>query len=235
MDRTFVPTKPILEELTTHGIDRLEYLPNGVDLSLFNTSHRSQSWRERITKEDKPVVLFVSRLVWEKDLAVLAEAYKILRQKRLDFEMVIVGDGHAREEFQEMMPGAHFLGYQSGQNLVESYASSDIFVFPSTTETFGLVTVEAMASGLAPIAAKVGGAVGIIEEGRSGLFAQPFSGEDLADGVEHLITNREMRIALANGALRRSLDFSWESILAQLFRSYQSVINERKRDLARAA
>ena len=235
MDRTFVPTKPILDELRDHAVDRLEYLPNGVDLSLFNPGRRSQTWRDRITNTNKPIVLFVSRLVWEKDLAVLAQAYKILRQKELGFEMVIVGDGHARKEFQEMMPEAHFLGYQSGQALAECYASSDIFVFPSTTETFGLVTVEAMASGLAPVAAKVGGAVGIIEEGTSGLFAKPLDGKDLALGVERLIVSKDMRLELSQGALRRSLDFSWESILAQLFDSYQSVIYDHKRHLARAA
>lgn len=235
MDRTFVPTMPILFELRDHDIDRLEYLPHGVDLSLFNPGRRSQAWRDRIAKDNKPVVLFVSRLVWEKDLEVLAQAYKILRQKDLRFEMVIVGEGHASKEFQEMMPGAHFLGYQSGDALAASYASSDIFVFPSTTETFGLVTVEAMASGLAPIAAKVGGAAGIIEEGTSGLFARPRSGEDLAQGVEHLIVDEGMRTRLSKGALRRSLEFSWESILSQLFDSYQSVINEHDRHLARAA
>jgi len=235
MDRTFVPTVPILQELRDHAIDRLEYLPNGVDLSLFNPSRRSQPWRERITKDKKPVILFVSRLVWEKDLAVLAQAYKILCAKGLEFEMVIVGDGHARKEFQEMMPGAHFLGYQSGHTLAESYASSDIFVFPSTTETFGLVTVEAMASGLAPVAAKGGGAVGIIEEGTSGLFAAPLSGADLAHGVERLIINEHERVRLALGAVQRSHDFSWDSILVQLFQSYQAVIDEHQRSLARAA
>ena len=235
MDRTFVPSRPILHELTEHDIGRLEYLPNGVDLSLFNANRRSQSWRDKITKDNKPVVLFVSRLVWEKDLAVLAQAYQILRQKGFGFEMVIVGDGHARKEFQQMMPGAHFLGYQSGQTLAESYASSDIFVFPSTTETFGLVTIEAMASGLAPVAAMVGGAVGIIEEGKSGLFAQPLSGDDLARGVERLLVHEGLRRELADGAIQRSSEFSWDSILAQLFDSYQSVICEHPKHLALAA
>ncbi|MCX6135729.1 MAG: glycosyltransferase family 1 protein [Ignavibacteriales bacterium] len=235
MDRTFVPTTPILDELREHSIDRLEYLPNGVDLNLFNPSRWSLLWRENISPDNKPVVLFVSRLVWEKDLAVLAQAYQILRQKRTDFEMVIVGDGHARKEFQDLMPGAHFLGYQSGLTLAESYASSDIFVFPSTTETFGLVTIEAMASGLAPIAAKVGGATGIIQEGKSGLFAKPLSGEDLAHGVDGLLDEKRMRQQLAEGALQRAQEFSWEKILSQLFDSYQSVINEHKRQHARAA
>ncbi|MGA3244925.1 MAG: glycosyltransferase family 1 protein [Bacteroidota bacterium] len=235
MDRTFVPTTPILEELTQHEISRLEYLPNGVDLNLFNPSRRSQAWRENVTRDDEPVVLFVSRLVWEKDLAVLSRAYRILREKRTDFEMVIVGDGHARKEFQDMMPRAHFLGYQSGLALAESYASADIFVFPSTTETFGLVTLEAMASGLAPVAAKVGGATGIIREGKSGLFATPLDAEDLAYRVGQLLDYKSLREELARGALQRAQEFSWENILSQLFESYQSVINEYKRHHARAA
>jgi glycosyltransferase involved in cell wall biosynthesis len=235
IDRTFVPTKPILTELQEHNIERLEYLPNGVDLSLFNPNHRSQEWRQNITREDKPVVLFVSRLVWEKDLAILAQAYQILRERRTDFEMVVVGDGHARQEFQAMMPGAHFLGYQSGLTLAESFASSDIFVFPSTTETFGLVTLEAMAAGLAPIAAKIGGATGIIQEGISGLFAKPLNGEDLANGVQKLLDNKPLRQELAAGAFQRAQEFSWENILSQLFDSYESVIYEHKRHQARAA
>ena len=235
MDRTFVPTMPILEELREHGINGLEYLPNGVDLHQFNVGHRSRLWRERISKEGKPVVLFVSRLVWEKDLAVLAQAYQILQGQRRDFEMVIVGDGHAREEFRGMMPGAHFLGYQSGKTLAESYASSDIFVFPSTTETFGLVTLEAMASGLAPVAAKIGGATGIIQEGISGLFAAPLSAKELAGGVGRLLDDASLRTQLAAGALQRAQQFSWDSILSQLFDSYQSVINEYNRRRVRAA
>lgn len=224
INRTFVPTLPILRELEKHGIHHLEYLPNRVDLRLFHPRHRSQHWRERFHAANRPIVLFVSRLVWEKDLRILAEAYTILRARHIDFEMVVVGDGHARREFQHMMPGARFLGYQSGQTLAESYASSDIFVFPSTTETFGLVTVEAMASGLVPVAAKVGGAEGIIEDGVSGLFAQPHSGIDLARKIEWLIDNQQDRWHIAEQALRRAKEFRWEKILDQLFQSYQEVI-----------
>ncbi|HTY37631.1 MAG TPA: glycosyltransferase family 1 protein [Bacteroidota bacterium] len=235
VDRTFVPTEPILEELALHGIRHLEYLPNGVDLDLFNPGRRSMAWRERFSPDGKPILLFVSRLVWEKDLAVLAEAYRILRARRSDFEMVIVGDGHARVEFQAMMPGAHFLGYQSGVTLAESYASSDIFLFPSTTETFGLVTLEAMASGLAPVAAKVGGATGIIREGESGLFAAPLNAEDMADRVSVLLDHKTIRDNLAAGAVTRARKFSWSSILSNLFSSYRQVVNEHHVRSAQAA
>ena len=133
MDRTFVPTAPILDELAAHGIRRLQYMPNGYDSALFNPAASSTEWRRRFGGGDTPILLFLSRLVWEKDLRVLAEAYRALREQGCDFEMVVVGDGPARGEFAQLMPGAHFLGHLSGRALSEAYASSDIFVFPSTS------------------------------------------------------------------------------------------------------
>ncbi len=236
VDRTLVPTTPILQELREHGVQRLEYLPNGVDTAMFNPLYRSNEWRQRFAHGEKPIVLFVSRLVWEKDLRILAQTYQELQSKRSDFEMVIVGDGHARQALEAMMPGAHFLGYQSGKTLSESFASADIFVFPSTTETFGLVTLEAMASGLAPVAAKVGGAVEIIQEGRSGLFAEPLNGPDLTKKVEWLLDNPNYRKVIADHALDRAQEYRWERILDQLFESYKAVIEEfRLRRFPRAA
>ena len=236
VDRTFVPALPILRELDQHGIQRLEYLPNGVDTGAFSPLYRSEEWRRRFGNGEKPVILFVSRLVWEKDLRVLAQTFTELRSHRDDFEMVIVGDGHARQELQEMMPGAHFLGYQSGRTLAESFASADIFVFPSTTETFGLVTLEAMSSGLAPVAAKVGGAVGIIQEGSSGLFAEPLNGTDLAKKVEWLLDHPNHRKVFAEHALARAQEFRWDRILDRLFESYKEVIESfRRRRFPRAA
>ncbi len=224
VDRTFVPALPILDELSAHDMHGLRYLPNGVDLSLFHPKNRSVEWRRAITGEtDKPIVLFVSRLVWEKDLSDLAGMYNILRNKRNDFTMVVIGDGHARADFEAMMPGAKFLGYQSGAALAQSYASSDIFVFPSTTETFGLVTVEAMASGTVPVAAKIGGAMGIIQEGTSGLFAQPHDPASMAQGVEFLLDHADRRESMAAGALLRAQDFGWIRILNQLFEHYADV------------
>ncbi len=224
IERTFVPTVPILQELEARHIRNLQYLPNGIDLSMFHPKYRSQQWRERFTTENRPIVLFVSRLVWEKDLRVLAEAYQILRSRHVDFELVVVGDGHARQEFQKMVPGAHFLGHLTGRALAESYASSDIFVFPSTTETFGLVTLEAMASGLAPVAANVGGATGIITDGVSGLLAQPQHAHDLAMKLEWLIDNDTERWFIAENALCRAREFDWNKIMGQLFASYDDVI-----------
>ena len=228
VDRTLVPTKPMLHELAENNIQRLEYLPNGVDTGLFTPERRTNAWRAQFGGGSKPIILFVSRLVWEKDLRVLARAYQQLKTKRNDFDMVIVGDGHARSEFEEMMPGAHFLGYQTGVTLAESFASADIFVFPSTTETFGLVTLEAMASGLAPVAAKMGGAIEIIEEGTSGLFAKPLDSAELAQKVEWLLDHPNYRRTISEQAHRRAQKYRWDSILNRLFTLYEDVIHQAK-------
>lgn len=224
VDRTFVPALPIMDELFAHELHGLHYLPNGVDLSLFNPGNRSEEWRKKFSGETgKPIVLFASRLVWEKDLADLVALHNILRKKRDDFTMVVVGDGQARTEFEPMMPGAKFLGYQSGATLACSYASSDIFVFPSTTETFGLVTVEAMASGAVPVAAKTGGAMGIIEEGISGLFSQPHEPAEMARQIEFLLDHPAERSVMTAGAISRAQEFGWEKILDRLFQQYTDV------------
>jgi glycosyltransferase involved in cell wall biosynthesis len=230
MDRTFVPTRPILDELAANNIQRLEYLPNGVDVNLFTPNRRSDVWRKRFGGGEKPIILFVSRLVWEKDLRVLAGMHDLLRSRRDDFVMVIVGDGHARAEFEQMMPGVHFLGYQSGTTLAESFASSDIFVFPSTTETFGLVTLEAMASRLAPVAAKAGGAEELLEHGKSGLLAEPFSAGDLARKVEWLLDYPRYRQKISEQAYVRAHEYRWETIHGRLFSNYSDVIEEHNRN-----
>ncbi len=235
MHRTFVPTRPILAELKENGISKLEYLPNGVDMDLFNPTRRSAHWRSRFGGGDKPIVLFVSRLVWEKDLRVLAGMHDLLRSRRDDFVMVIVGDGHARCDLEHMMPEARFLGYQSGTTLAESFASSDIFVFPSTTETFGLVTLEAMASRLAPVAAKAGGAEELLEDGKSGLFAEPLNAADLAHNVERLLDYPRFRDALSRQAFQRANNYRWENILSRLFTAYEQVIEEYHRTKYRHA
>lgn len=225
IDRTFVPTRPIMEELLQHNFHELEYLPNGVDGVVFNPKRRSFVWRKQFGNATKTIILFVSRLVWEKDLQVLVEVNKILKEKRNDFEIVIVGEGPARKEFQAKMPAAHFLGYQSGIPLAEIFASSDIFAFPSTTETFGLVTLEAMASGLVPVAANAGGAVDIIEDGKSGLFAAPKNGKDMAEKIEYLLDHPEKRKVMGRNASARSSVYHWQNIFEQLFSSYKDLQN----------
>lgn len=229
LDLTLVPTRSILKELDERGVQRLFHLPNGVETTSFSPNHRSQEWRRLVGAENKIIILFVSRLVWEKDLRILAEVFRILKSRRDDFVFVVIGDGHARADLETMMPQTRFLGFQSGKALQESYASADIFLFPSTTETFGLVTIEAMASGLVPVAARAGGTVDIIEDGISGLLAQPHDAADMARCTEQLMDNPGLRHMMRQRAILRAQEFDWKLIMEKLFRTYEEVIREARK------
>ncbi len=223
-DRIYVPSLPILEELLSHGIKNLEYLPHGVDTSLFHPSHYSDSWKNRHGIEKKYALLFVGRLVWEKDLHTLADTYSILEKKRNDIAFVLAGDGPIRNELEHQMPKAVFLGYTSGEDLSEAFASSDIFVFPSTTETFGNVTLEAMASGIPPVCANQGGASGFIKDGVTGLFAKPQDPADFAAKIETLLDAPEQRAQMASDAFIYAQEQTWESSFERLLISYGDIL-----------
>ncbi len=225
-EKVFVPSVPIMHELALHGFKTIEYLPHGVDTEIFNPAYKNENWKKDLGIQDRTALLFAGRLVWEKDLATLAETYKLLSSKRNDLVFVIAGEGPIKDELKRQMPGAIFLGQLSGAELSTAYASSDIFVFPSTTETFGNVTVEAMASGIPPICAREGGAYGIIDEEVNGLIAAPRDPLDLAQKIELLADNPVLRKQLAGNALHFAGSQSWDNIFDKLFTSYRGIISK---------
>lgn len=225
--RTLVPSVPILEELSRHGIRNLRLLPHGVDIAQFSPDFKSRRWKTEIGAGARKVLLYVGRLVWEKDLATLAAAYSILKKRREDVVLVLVGDGPVKNDLQHLVPDAIFLGYRSGRELSECYASSDVFVFPSTTETFGLVTLEAMASGIVPVCADAGGAAGIITHGETGFLARPRDAEHFADLCLQLLGDDDARIRMAESAWRYASAQSWDAIVDRMLAEYSSVIAER--------
>ena len=233
--RVFVPSQPIFDELTARGLNTIEFLPHGVDTNVFNPSFRSTEWRRRVGAESKHLLLFAGRLVWEKDLKTLAETYKVLMAKRNDVVLVLAGDGPFRGELERMMPEARFLGHQSKHDLATAYASSDVFVFPSTTETFGNVTLEAMASGLPAVCAREGGAYGIIDHGQTGLVAAPRCPHDLAGHIEYLLDSPERRESMSRAALRFAQQQQWGNIFDRLFQSYDDVIREFSHTILRGS
>jgi glycosyltransferase involved in cell wall biosynthesis len=230
-EAVYVPSQPIMDELSKQGLETIKFLPHGVDAELFNPSFKSLEWKEAIGCKDKKVILYSGRLVWEKDLKVFAEAYRIIKTKRNDAEFVLAGDGPIRSELKELMPDAVFLGYQSGIGLSTAYASSDIFAFPSTTETFGNVTVEAMASGIPPVCVREGGAYGIIKEGITGLIAEPHNAESLAGEITYLLDNDVLRKDIGLNALEYSKTLSWDRIIMRLIESYNEIIDNHKKML----
>ncbi|OGZ33913.1 MAG: hypothetical protein A2174_03450 [Candidatus Portnoybacteria bacterium RBG_13_41_18] len=219
------PSDVITQELANHGIPSVQTIPWGVEFARFNTSFRSDEWRNQILKgQNKDILLYVSRLTWEKDLRTLAGAYKLLKSKRDDFVMVVGGDGPARKELKFLMPGAVFLGRLGGLELSQSYASSDIFVFPSTTETFGNVTIEAMASGLVPVVADAGGSKSLVKNGETGFLARPKDPQDTFDKVSILLDDPQLRERMRNAGLDFVKNFTWEKVFDGFLQIYSKVL-----------
>ena len=227
--KTFIPTEPILEELAQHKIRNLSLLPHGVDTDVFSPKYFSETWKEKIGAKGKTVLLYVGRLVWEKDLATLAAAYSILKKQSDQFVLVLVGDGPIKKDLALLMPDAIFLGFQSGTDLSTCFASSDIFVFPSTTETFGMVTLEAMASRLVPVCANAGGASGIIRHGETGFLAQPHNAEDFARHCFDLVRSPERRSIIAENAYGYAHTQNWDAIIDRMLMEYAGVIEAKQR------
>jgi phosphatidylinositol alpha 1,6-mannosyltransferase len=230
---TFVPSQPILNELREHRIRNLSLLPHGVDTDAFSPRHAASGWKRDVGVDGKLVLLYVGRLVWEKNLGVLAAAYRLIRRERDDVALVLVGDGPARAELEHLLPDAIFAGYRSGTALAAAYASADVFVFPSTTETFGMVTLEAMASGLAPVCANKGGAADIIRNGENGMLADPGSADDFAACCLRVIADASLRRDMSARALAFATQQSWDAVVARMLDEYcrvvQRVRGKRKR------
>jgi glycosyltransferase involved in cell wall biosynthesis len=164
----------------------------------------------------RTVVLFVGRLVWEKDLRTLAAASHILEQTKPEVAFVLAGDGPVREELRALMPGALFLGHISGMSLAEAYASSDILAFPSTTETFGNVILEALASGLPAVCAREGGAYGSVEDGVTGFVTHPKDPAHLAERISFLADHPEQRLLMSHHARRYAERNANEALFGKL-------------------
>ena len=234
-----VPSQPIMDELSGHGFRRLRLLPHGVDTDTFRPELRSATWKARHgIPAGHHVLLYAGRLVWEKDLRTLVATYEHLRSARSDISFVLAGDGPIRQELESLMPRAIFLGHLSGRSLAESYASADLFVFPSTTETFGNVILEAMASGIVPVCAHKGGAAGVIEDGVNGILCEPWRGEAMGLAIDTLLNDPVRRRSLARNALAHARQQSWQSIIRQMLGIYADVLRQysaRGRRRTRAA
>jgi glycosyltransferase involved in cell wall biosynthesis len=199
--------------------------PRGVDTVDFNPGKRSSLWRAKYgIGESELVVVFVSRLVREKQLDTLAAALRLMEARGIIHRSVIVGDGPERAALERKLPHAVFTGFLEGEELAEAYASSDIFVFPSETETFGNVTLEAMASGLPCVCADATGSRSLVVHGRTGYLAKPGCAQEFADHITALVRDAELRRQVGMAARQRSLEFSWDETMARIHGYYKSLL-----------
>lgn len=213
---TMVPTEPLRRELTAAGFRNVQVVARGVDTRGFAPAFRSdelrRSWQ---AGPDDLVVLCVGRLAAEKNLPLLARAFDAIRREDPRARLVLVGEGPQRAELARALPEACFAGQQRGAALAAHYASADLFVFPSLTETFGNVTAEAMASALPVLAFDYAAAAQLIRSGESGMLV-PFGDEDeFVRGAVVLARSQAHRRALAAAARRRALLQDWDDVIVR--------------------
>ena len=211
---TLVPTEGIRRELLDHGYENIEIIGRGVDTQLFHPARRDPALRARWGVADhETVALYVGRLAAEKNLALVFRAFDAMREAHPATRLVLVGDGPERANWQARRPDAIFCGTQIGEALAAHYASGDVFLFPSLTETWGNVTIEAMASGLAVVAYDCAAAEEIIRHGENGLKAPP---EDQAAFIAQAVSlapDRELQQRLGRAAAARAAQLSWDAIV----------------------
>lgn len=228
--RVYAPSWSIIRELQAEGISNLELWSRGIDLSAFSPGFRDPALRRELgADENHPLLLFVSRLVKEKDLADLVAVDAELRRREVPFKLALVGDGPMRAELQAQLPTAHFAGHRGGEALARWYASADVFVFPSTTETLGNVVLEALASGLPAVVVDRGGPQDLIDPGVSGFVARANDIADISDGVERLLSDAKLRAAMGAAGAASAVDRDWGAINRRLLQSYRSVVDEHAR------
>ncbi len=216
-DCTLVPTVSLQRELEQDGYEDVLVVSRGVDAELFQPAKRDMALRASWgADENTPVVMLVSRIAAEKNLGVVFQAFAKMRAVDARAKLVIVGDGPARAELQKQHPDAIFAGMQTGEALAQHYASGDIFLYPSLTETYGNVTIEAMSSGLASIAYDYAAAHQHIRHDVNGLLV-PF------DDTAAFITQAQGLISDMNRVQRLRLEarhtvaaLSWEHIMGQM-------------------
>lgn len=168
---TMVPTKAMVQDLHARGYQNVKLVSRGVAIALFKPERRSQALRASWgALPDDPVVILVGRLAKEKNVGLVVSAFRAIQTKNPRAKLVLVGDGPMRQQLEEMCPKAHFAGIRKQEELATYYASADLFLFPSLTETFGNVVPEALASGLAVVSYANAAAQELITPGHNGLL-----------------------------------------------------------------
>ena len=201
----------------------------GVDRTVFASSQRDTAWRRGLNIADGDVaVVFLGRLVMEKGLDVFSDTIAELRKKDLPHKVLVIGDGPARGWFEKNLPGGIFAGFQTGPDLGKALASGDIFFNPSITETFGNVTLEAMACGLPVVASAATGSKSLVIDGQTGALVEQGTAANFAAAIAPYLTDHALRSTHGAAGETRSLDYSWDAINQTVADNYLRLIRQRQ-------
>ena len=214
-DTTLVPTNELRDTLEQEGYQKLQVVARGVETALFHPGKRSGQLRKQwgLTGEDELVVIYVGRISAEKNLPLVLRTFKAMQAVNPKLKLVMVGDGPVRAELQRQNPEYIFAGMRTGEDLAAHYASGDIFLFPSMTETYGNVTVEAMASGLAVVAFRYAAAAEHIKHERNGLHAELGNEEEFVIQACKLAIDVSRVHKMRMHAHQTMLKLDWQNIV----------------------
>lgn len=227
----YVPSQSMSAQMMREGYkDNFRLWQRGVDRDIFNPHQRDMRWRaEQGFDNNDIIVLFVGRLVKEKGLDFLVEATKRASKANPRIKTLIVGEGPERAQLQLDLPDAIFTGFLQGEDLARAYASADVFFNPSLTETFGNVTLEAMACGLPSVCAAASGALSLVKDGFNGLLSDPANGASgFAGKLISLSGDGNLRREYSLNAVGRAQTYSWTTILDGLIDDYYEAIGDHQ-------
>ncbi len=230
-DALLVPAKSTAAVLRAQRMNSNIYMwSRGVDREQFNPGRRDMAWRRQVgIADDELAIAFLGRLVLEKGLDVFAEAIERLRKRGVPHHPLVIGDGPARSWFEQQMPNGIFLGQQVGDDLGRALASADVFFNPSLTETFGNVTLEAMACGLPVVAASATGATSLVRDGKTGVLVEPGDVDSFADALQAYARDPGLRRSHGQAGLDFARTQDWDEINASVLRVYETIVERRSR------
>ncbi|KAA8498997.1 Sulfoquinovosyl transferase SQD2 [Porphyridium purpureum] len=216
-DATLATSPQLCNELLANGVERVGLWRKGVDTDVFNPQYRSSDMRMRMSggHPDAPLLVYVGRLGAEKNLPFIKHVLNAIPNTRL----ALVGNGPVRDELEKATFAEHrgsvvFMGQMSGVELSQAFASADLFVMPSESETLGFVVMESMASGVPVVGARAGGVPDLISHGQNGLLFEPGNAQDAIACVRSLLENKEKRDVMALEARKEAERWNWQAATA---------------------
>ncbi len=214
---TMVPTRELMRTLSQNGFANLKVVSRGVDTKLFNISKRDTSLRSSWgATDDTKVLISVGRMAPEKNLDQVLKTYDALKSTGQAFKLVMVGDGPLKEQFQKRYPEIIFPGMLSQSNLAAYYASSDLFIFPSQTETFGNVTLEALASGIPVLAFDCAAARDWVQTGVNGWLVAENNPEGFAAQAVAIFNSKDLLDQITQSTRQQVVHLDWDQIAEQV-------------------
>lgn len=229
-DALVAPSQSMIDTLREQGMNEdISLWTRGVDRTVFASDKRDLAWRRSLGIADEDVaVVFLGRLVMEKGLDVFADAVVELRKRQVPHKVLVIGDGPARGWFERALPGGIFAGFQTGPDLGRALASGDVFFNPSITETFGNVTLEAMACGLPVVAAGATGSQSLVHDGETGRLVPPGDAQAFAEAIAPYCTDAGLRARHGTAGEARSKDFDWDTINQAVADTYLRLVTARR-------